>query len=67
MVFDTRFSDHMLPVRQVCLFGNAEVSLRDAVRGGKTEDELLEIIGAAVKRKKPKHAGQCRCLRFVIF
>ena len=42
---------------QVCLFGNAEVSLRDALRQGMKEEELVEIIGAAVKRKKKQHAG----------
>lgn len=42
---------------KVCLFGNAEVSLRDALRAGASDEELLEIVGAAVKRKKPRHAG----------
>ncbi|RJE17449.1 Molybdenum cofactor biosynthesis protein [Aspergillus sclerotialis] len=76
---------------KVCLFGNAEVSLRDIIRkenngepvddatmgklqllenaktaaqindeGGVVnprEQELLDIIGMAVKRKKAKHAG----------
>ena len=42
---------------QVCLFGSSEVSLRDALRSGKTDDQLLEIIGAAVGRKKRQHAG----------
>ncbi|GFR65056.1 molybdenum cofactor biosynthesis protein 1 [Elysia marginata] len=42
---------------KVCLHGNAEVSLRDAIRGNATDDELLEVIGAAVKRKKKQHAG----------
>jgi len=42
---------------QVCLFGNAEVSLRDAIRSGKTDKEVQEIIGAAVGRKKKQHAG----------
>jgi len=77
---------------KVCLFGNAEVSLRDLLRKdnngepideeafeaikrmemdrrqgllgdetalgwGERERELLDIIGAAVKRKKEKHAG----------
>ncbi|KAL7334913.1 hypothetical protein PS15p_200469 [Mucor circinelloides] len=41
---------------KVCLFGNAEVSLRDMIRQGKTDEELLEIIGAAVKKKKKQHA-----------
>ena len=43
---------------QVCLFGNAEVSLRDALRQGMKEHELVEIIAAAVKRKKKQHAGE---------
>ncbi|PWY80525.1 molybdenum cofactor biosynthesis prote [Aspergillus heteromorphus CBS 117.55] len=76
---------------KVCLFGNAEVSLRDIIRRDNTRDlvegsatqdsklleaaqtaariydeggqlppreqELLEVIGVAVKRKKAKHAG----------
>ena len=41
----------------MCLFGNSEVSLRDSLRAGTSEDELLEIIGAAVGRKKKQHAG----------
>ncbi|KAJ7991318.1 hypothetical protein DPEC_G00296080 [Dallia pectoralis] len=42
---------------KVCLFGNTEVSLRDILRSGASEQELLEIIGAAVGRKKKQHAG----------
>ncbi|WAR19272.1 MOCS1-like protein [Mya arenaria] len=42
---------------KVCLFGNSEVSLRDAMRGGLDKDELLAVIGAAVSRKKKQHAG----------
>ena len=42
---------------QVCLHGNAEVSLRDALRSQMPEAELLEVIGSAVKRKKKQHAG----------
>uniref|UniRef100_A0A672HS17 Molybdenum cofactor biosynthesis protein 1 n=1 Tax=Salarias fasciatus TaxID=181472 RepID=A0A672HS17_SALFA len=42
---------------KVCLFGNSEVSLRDVLRSGASEDELLQIIGAAVGRKKKQHAG----------
>ncbi len=77
---------------KVCLFGNAEVSLRDLIRKGnggqpideqamealkhsklahgqglinkegnpdtdEREQELLQVIGQAVKRKKEKHAG----------
>lgn len=74
---------------KVCLFGNAEVSLRDILRKANNgepideaaleslqkvvmeqkgasssegvvvpnAEELLDVIGMAVKRKKPKHAG----------
>ncbi|ESO93573.1 hypothetical protein LOTGIDRAFT_215958 [Lottia gigantea] len=42
---------------KVCLHGNAEVSLRDAMRNDLPQEEMLEIIGAAVKRKKKQHAG----------
>ncbi|XP_073994888.1 molybdenum cofactor synthesis 1 isoform X3 [Rhodnius prolixus] len=42
---------------KVCLFGNTEISLRDALRSGCSEDDLLCMIGAAVQRKKKQHAG----------
>ncbi|XP_011352870.1 molybdenum cofactor biosynthesis protein 1 isoform X4 [Pteropus vampyrus] len=42
---------------KVCLFGSSEVSLRDHLRAGASEEELLRIIGAAVGRKKRQHAG----------
>ncbi|XP_028294385.1 molybdenum cofactor biosynthesis protein 1 isoform X2 [Gouania willdenowi] len=42
---------------KVCLFGNSEVSLRDIMRSGASDEELLHIIGAAVGRKKKQHAG----------
>ncbi|XP_057716306.1 molybdenum cofactor biosynthesis protein 1 isoform X2 [Corythoichthys intestinalis] len=42
---------------KVCLFGNSEVSLRDMLRSGASDEELLQIIGAAVGRKKKQHAG----------
>ncbi|KAJ0008761.1 hypothetical protein NQD34_016176, partial [Periophthalmus magnuspinnatus] len=48
---------------KVCLFGNTEVSLRDVIRSGASDEELLQIIGAAVGRKKKQHAGmliQCK-------
>ena len=48
----------MLPVHvQVCLFGANEVSLRDAMRQGASDDDLRLIISAAVNRKKAAHAG----------
>ncbi|KAL2620069.1 hypothetical protein R1flu_000274 [Riccia fluitans] len=42
---------------KVCLFGPAEVSLRDAMRSGVDDEGLKQIIGDAVKRKKAAHAG----------
>lgn len=42
---------------KVCLFGPSEVSLRDPLRDGADDYELMEIIGRAVKRKKASHAG----------
>ncbi|XP_078031091.1 molybdenum cofactor biosynthesis protein 1 isoform X1 [Epinephelus lanceolatus] len=42
---------------KVCLFGSSEVSLRDVLRSGASDEELLQIIGAAVGRKKKQHAG----------
>ena len=41
----------------MCLFGNAEVSLRDALRSGIPREELLAIVQAAVGRKHKQHAG----------
>eukprot|EP00070_Physeter_catodon_P028684 XP_028335578.1 molybdenum cofactor biosynthesis protein 1 isoform X3 [Physeter catodon] len=46
------------PSFQVCLFGSSEVSLRDHLRAGASEEELLSIVGAAVGRKKRQHAGR---------
>jgi len=42
---------------QVCLFDAKEVSLRDKMRLGASDEELLETIGQAVSGKKEKHAG----------
>ncbi|XP_063381512.1 molybdenum cofactor biosynthesis protein 1 isoform X2 [Cydia fagiglandana] len=42
---------------KVCLFGNAEVSLRDAIRSGADDEELTTLIRVALKNKKPQHAG----------
>lgn len=43
--------------RQVCLFDNREVSLRDLIRNGASDGELLQVIRAALGVKKEKHAG----------
>uniref|UniRef100_A0ACD5ZYK7 Uncharacterized protein n=1 Tax=Avena sativa TaxID=4498 RepID=A0ACD5ZYK7_AVESA len=42
---------------KVCLFGPSEVSLREPMHSGIDDAGLKEIISAAVKRKKAKHAG----------
>ncbi|EDW41041.1 molybdenum cofactor biosynthesis protein 1 isoform X2 [Drosophila sechellia] len=43
---------------KVCLFGNKEFSLRDAMRDESvSEEQLVDLIGAAVQRKKKQHAG----------
>ncbi|KAJ8985350.1 hypothetical protein NQ317_008381 [Molorchus minor] len=48
---------------KVCLFGNSEVSLRDAIRSDCSEDDLRTLIGAAVRRKKKQHAGMLNISR----
>lgn len=45
---------------KVCLFGNKEVSLRDAIRANCSRDDLVSLIGAAVFRKKKQHAGNVK-------
>ncbi len=42
---------------KVCLFGQSEVSLRDAMRGGATDTELETLIRAAIQKKKAAHDG----------
>ncbi|PFH52237.1 hypothetical protein AMATHDRAFT_74301 [Amanita thiersii Skay4041] len=42
---------------KVCLFDPKEVSLRDELRRNATDEELLSVIGQAVKGKHEKHAG----------
>ncbi|KAG6873209.1 hypothetical protein C0995_001563 [Termitomyces sp. Mi166 len=41
----------------VCLFDAKELSLRDEMRKGASDEELLHVIGDAVSGKKEKHAG----------
>ncbi len=48
---------------KVCLFGSAEVNLRDALRQGATDETLLEIVSAAVGRKHARHAGMYNLAR----
>jgi cyclic pyranopterin phosphate synthase len=46
-----------LTCSQVCLFDPKEISLRDVMRAGASDDELLQLIHQAVLGKKAKHAG----------
>ncbi|KAI8896514.1 molybdopterin synthase [Globomyces pollinis-pini] len=48
---------------KVCLFGNTEVNLRDLIRNQVEDEELVNIISAAVKRKKKQHAGMIELSR----
>ena len=47
----------LIVFEQVCLFDAKEISLRDEMRMGATDGELLQLIGNAVFGKKEKHAG----------
>ncbi|KAJ2763873.1 Molybdenum cofactor synthesis protein 1 [Coemansia nantahalensis] len=42
---------------KVCLFGNTEVSLRDLIRAGATDADIVATISHAIKRKRRAHAG----------
>lgn len=42
---------------KVCLFGRSEISLRDAMRAGASDEDLTALIRDAVMRKKAAHAG----------
>lgn len=42
---------------KVCLFDPNEVSLRDLMRDGRNDEEVLEVIRHALSMKKEKHAG----------
>jgi len=42
---------------KVCLFDTKEISLRDQMRQGATDEDLMRTIGRAVGAKNEKHAG----------
>lgn len=42
---------------KVCLFGHLEVNLRDAMRDGANDQDLLELISTAIGGKHARHAG----------
>jgi len=41
----------------VCLFGGSEISLRDAMREGASDAQLLSLVSSALGRKHARHAG----------
>lgn len=43
--------------QQVCLFDAKEISLRDEMRRGVSDEYLLRIIKTAVQGKQEKHVG----------
>lgn len=52
---------------KVCLFeGKGEVSLRDAIRSGASEDDLKKLISGTVLKKKKQHAGKIQMIRIFI-
>lgn len=44
---------------KVCLFERHETSLRDLLRNGATDRELIRAVQCALSRKKKRHAGEC--------
>ncbi|XP_060844762.1 molybdenum cofactor biosynthesis protein 1 isoform X2 [Rhopalosiphum padi] len=50
---------------KACLFQNNEISLRDPLRKGASDEELLDIISNAVNDKKRKHAVADRSISAV--
>jgi len=42
---------------KTCLFGADELSLRDAMRAGASDQELLALVGTALQGKHARHAG----------
>ncbi|CAH0586737.1 unnamed protein product [Chrysodeixis includens] len=43
---------------KVCLFGAAEVSLRDRLRAGASDADLTALLRAALRNKKARHAAR---------
>lgn len=47
---------------KVCLFGNEETSLRDLMRNGATDTEIVRAVEVSLYGKKRQHAGKCHIL-----
>lgn len=52
---------------KVCLHGAGEVSLRDQLRMGLTDKEILKLIFNALQKKKAQHAGKPYYLNYLMF
>lgn len=48
---------------KVCLFGHSEVSLRNAMREGASDEDLRYVVAAALDRKHARHAGMFELAR----
>jgi len=51
---------------KVCLFGRNETSLRDLIRNGATDDELVKAIQLSLNLKKREHSGEQNATLVVI-
>ena len=43
---------------KACLFGAGEVSLRDPIRAGASDIEIVDLLSACLKKKSKQHAGE---------
>lgn len=43
---------------KVCLFGNEETSLRDLIRNGATDEEILKTVETSLSSKRKQNAGK---------
>lgn len=48
---------------KVCLLGRAETSLRDLMRNGATDSEIVRAVRIALSKKDKQHAGKCQSPR----
>ncbi|XP_061378499.1 molybdenum cofactor biosynthesis protein 1 isoform X1 [Danaus plexippus] len=48
---------------KVCLFGESETNLRDAIRAGVNDDDIETLVRSALRRKLPRHAAEPRRLQ----
>lgn len=52
---------------KVCLFDERETSLRDLLRNGASDQEIVKAIATSLSKKKKQHAGECDEQRARIF